>query len=133
MKTQGLSKSERIKSKNDFEKVFSLGKIIYSSDKRFKATYFFDETNERGLVKAAFAVHKRAGKAVWRNRVKRLLRESFRLNKLLLYDSLDLNKRNLLVVLSPNTVNEKNEKKLKLKEVMPAVVDLMKKIVINEK
>jgi hypothetical protein len=38
-----------------------------------------------------------------------------------------------LVVLSPNTVNEKNEKKLKLKEVMPAVVDLMKKIVINEK
>jgi len=133
VKTQGLSKSERIKSKNDFEKVFSFGKTIYSSDKRFKATYFFDKTNERGLVKAAFAVHKRAGKAVWRNRVKRLLRESFRVNKLLLYDSLDLNKRNLLVVLSPNTVNEKNEKKLKLKEVMPAVVDLMKKIVINEK
>lgn len=133
MKTQGLSKSERIKSKNDFEKVFSLGKTIYSSDKRFKATYFFDKTNERGLIKAAFAVHKRAGKAVWRNRVKRLLRESFRLNKLLLYDSLDLNRKKLLVVLSPNTVNEKNKKKINLKEVIPQVVDLMNKIVKNEK
>ena len=133
MKTQGLSKSERIKSKNDFEKVFSFGKTIYSSDKRFKATYFFDKTNERGLVKAAFAVHKRAGKAVWRNRVKRLLRESFRLNKLLLYDSLDLNQRKLLIVLSPNTVNEKKEKKINLKDVIHQVIDLMNKIVKNEK
>ena len=129
VKTQGFSKSERVKSKNDFEKVFSLGKTIHSSDKRFKATYFFDKTNERGLVKAAFAVHKRAGKAVWRNRVKRLLRDSFRLNKHFLYDAIDLAGRNLIVVFSPNTVNEKKTKKLSLNDVMPSVVDLMSKIV----
>ena len=128
MKTQGFSKSERIKSKNDFEKIFSLGKIIHSSDKRFKATYFLCTTTERGLVKAAFAVHKRAGKAVWRNRVKRLLRESFRLNKHILYDSLNLSERNLFIVFSPSTINERNASKIKLNDVMPAVIDLMNKL-----
>jgi len=133
VKKHGLSKSERIKSKNDFEKVFSVGKKIYSSDKRFKATYFFDTINERGLVKAAFAVHKRAGKAVWRNRVKRLLRESYRLNKHLLNDSLNLSERNLFVVFAPNTINEKIASKIKLNEVMPAMIDLMNKLVEYDK
>lgn len=128
MKTQGLSKSERIKRKNDFEKVYGFGTIIHSSDRKLKATYFFDKTNERGLIKAAFAVHKRAGKAVWRNRVKRLLRESFRMNKNLLYNTLNLEDLNLLIVFSPNSLNEKNIKSINLSDVLPSFLDLIDKI-----
>lgn len=133
VKTQGFSKSERIKSKNDFENVYSFGKIIHSADKKFKATYFFCTTTERGLIKAAFAVHKRAGKAVWRNRVKRLLRESFRLNKHFMYDSLNLSERKLFIVFSPSTINERNTSKIKLNDVMPAVIDLMNKLLERDK
>jgi ribonuclease P protein component len=128
VKTQGLSKSERIKRKNDFEKVYGFGTIIHSSDRKLKATYFFDKTNERGLIKAAFAVHKRAGKAVWRNRVKRLLRESFRMNKNLLYNTLNLEDLTLLIVFSPNSLNEKNIKSINLSDVLPSFLDLIGKI-----
>jgi len=133
VKKQGFSKSERIKRKNDFEKVYNFGTTIYSSSRKLKATYFFDKTNERGLIKAAFAVHKKAGKAVWRNRMKRLLRESFRLNKVNFYESLDLSGYMLLIVFSPNTINEKTDKKIKLAEVMPSLVEIMSKINVPEK
>ena len=128
MKTQGLSKSERIKKKNDFEKVYSFGTTIHSSDRKLKATYFFDKTNERGLIKAAFAVHKRAGKAVWRNRVKRLLRESYRLNKQKLYNSVELNETALLIIFSPNSINEKKYKTINLNDIMPSFLDMIAKI-----
>lgn len=133
MKKQGLSKSERIKNKNDFEKVYNFGTTIYSSNRKLKATYFFDKTNERGLIKAAFAVHKRAGNAVWRNRMKRLLRESFRLNKMTFYENINLSGLFLLIVFSPNTINEKSDKKIKLAEVMPSLVEIMNKINAPEK
>lgn len=133
MKKQGLSKSERVKKKNDFEKVYKFGTTIFSSDKKFKATYFFDRTTERGLVKAAFAVHRRAGKAVWRNRIKRLFRESFRFNKTLLYDSLDLSGGTLYIIFSLNFFNEKKFRKVNLTEVIDPVIELMRKIIDNLK
>ena len=128
MKTHGFSKSERIKSKNDFEKVYSFGTTIHSSDRKLKATYFFDKTNERGLIKAAFAVHKRAGKAVWRNRVKRLLREAFRLNKTEIYNLIQLEKQTLLIIFSLSGINEQSDKKIYLNEIMPSFLDLIGKI-----
>ncbi len=128
MKKQSLSKSERIKKKNDFEKVYRFGHTIFSSDKIIKATYFFDKANERGSIKAAFAVHRRAGKAVWRNRIKRLLRESYRLNKSILFDDLKRDDGLLLIVFSPSTINEGKLAKPKLHDVVDSVTDLMKQI-----
>ncbi len=125
MKKQGLSKSERIKRRNDFEKVYNFGSTIVSSDKKIKATYFYEKTNQRGLIKAAFAVHRRAGKAVWRNRVKRLLREAYRLNKSLLYDSMDVSKGSFYVIFSPNYLNEKNNRKVNLADLLDSVIELM--------
>lgn len=125
MKKQGFSKSERIKKRNDFEKIYNSGKTIFSSDKKLKATYLFEKTNQRGLVRAAFAVHRRAGKAVWRNRMKRLLREAYRLNKSILLDSVEIKKGELLIVFSPNLFNEKKYKKIFLSNVHDSVVELM--------
>ncbi len=129
MKEHGLSKGERIKSKKLFELLYSHGKINYSKNGLFKAVFYLtDLTDEKRThgVKVAFAVHKKAGKAVWRNRVKRLMREAYRLNKHLL-NAKETDKL-LLISFSPNKVNQRNYKKIYLRDVEPEIVDLMKKI-----
>lgn len=139
MKRQGLSSEERIKSKKEFDLLYSSGKIIVSANQKFKAVYFFEKisiaegktgSNSKGgqFVKAAFAVHRKAGKAVWRNRVKRLLRVSYRLNKEQLINSCKEKNIFLLIVFSPYSVNSKNFKNINLKDVMPNIVELIKNI-----
>ncbi len=85
------------------------------------------ETDDKKTkFKVAFAVSKKAGKAVWRNRVKRLMREVFRLNKKII---LNINtEKLLLIVFSPNKVNQKNYKKIKLKDVEEEILSLMIRI-----
>ncbi len=128
MKRFGLSKKERIKLKRHFDLVFTKGKVIYSPSKKIKATYYHEDNREDQGVKVAFAVHKKAGKAVWRNRVKRLLREAYRLNKLELIETATRKNKLLLIVFSPYKINQKYNKKIYLKEIMPEVTDLMMKI-----
>ncbi|KAF0151992.1 MAG: hypothetical protein FD143_1461 [Ignavibacteria bacterium] len=86
---------------------------------------------EQAVLKAAFAVSKKAGIAVWRNRVKRLCRESYRLNKQILKSVVDEKNLSLIIVFSPFSVNERKNKVISLKDIMPAVVDLMNKIKIK--
>ena len=61
----------RLKKEKDFNLVFSKGKRLFSS--RLTAVYFPSNN-----LKAGFAVSKKHGGSVKRNRIKRLLRESFR-------------------------------------------------------
>ena len=131
LKPEGLSKSEKIKSKKEFQLVYSNGKTIYSSHNKFKATYYLYNSNSDFRVKVAFAVHKKAGKAVWRNRVKRLMREAFRLNKLDFIEKVISVGKCLLIVFSPNTINQKSNKKIFLNEVQPEIVGILKSISNN--
>jgi len=128
LKRYGLSADEKIKSRKDFELLYSTGKSIYSSDKKLKAVYLiFAETDKTG-VRFAPAVSKKAGKAVWRNRMKRLLREAFRLNKEIL-TGISIQKNFLIkIILSPNFLNEKVNKSIKLAQVEPGVVEILLKI-----
>ncbi len=128
MKRFGLSARERIKSRKDFEEIFSNGKTIFSSDKKIKATYLVDKkVDQKGIVISA-AVYKKAGKAVWRNRIKRLLKESYRLNKKQLLEKV-LSKGLLLkLVFSPNILNEKNNKKIYLSDIVPGVSEILLKL-----
>lgn len=128
MKQFGLSAKERIKSKNEFDLVYSAGEILFSSSQKFKAVFFIQRESETSGIKAAFAVSRKSGNAVWRNRVKRLFRESFRLNKNELKELVELKKVSLLIVFSPNMINQINRRKIFLKEVLPEVVDLMNQI-----
>lgn len=128
MKQFGLSAKERIKSKNEFDLVYSAGEIVFSSSQKFKAVFFIQRESETSGIKAAFAVSRKSGNAVWRNRVKRLFRESFRQNKTELKELVELNRVTLLIVFSPNMVNQKNRRKIFLKEVLPEIVDLMNQI-----
>ena len=61
----------RLKKEKDFKLVFNKGKRLFCSD--FTLIYF-----NSACLKAGFAVSKKHGKSVKRNRIKRLLRESFR-------------------------------------------------------
>ncbi len=127
MKRFGLSAGERIKKKKDFELIYSSGNIIISSDQKIKAIYLKEKNPKPGVIIAA-AVSKKAGIAVWRNRMKRLIKESYRLNKKILTDICFQNKILLKVVFSPNAYNEKKNKKINLNDVMPGVLDIMLKL-----
>ena len=73
-----LPKNEKLKSSKTIEKLFSEGK----SFSKFPVKIIFIEQEGSGYNKAAFAVPKRNFKsAVDRNRIKRQLREAYRLNK----------------------------------------------------
>ena len=61
----------RLKKEKDFNLVFKNGKKLFSKN----LTVVFFPSKE---IKAGFAVSKKHGTSVKRNRIKRLLRESFR-------------------------------------------------------
>ena len=61
----------RLKKEKDFNLVFSKGKRLFSSS--LTLVYFPSQE-----IKCGFAVSKKHGGSVKRNRIKRLLRESFR-------------------------------------------------------
>ena len=61
----------RLKKEKDFQLVFSKGKRVYSKN----LTLIYLEQKE---LKVGYAVSKKHGGSVQRNRIKRILRESFR-------------------------------------------------------
>ena len=71
-----LPRDEIIKSKRDFSRVYSKGKSFACRD---MVIYILDDARLSGKV--GFAAGKKLGCAVIRNRVKRLLRETYRLCK----------------------------------------------------
>ncbi len=131
MKQFGLSSTERIKSKKEFDSVYSSGETLFSSNQKLKAVFLIERETEQAVLKAAFAVSRKAGIAVWRNRVKRLCRESFRLNKHILNSIVDEKNISVKIVFSPFTINQRKNKVIFLEDIMPAVIDLMNKIKVK--
>lgn len=128
MKKFGLSKKERIKSKKEFELVYSYGSTVFSRNRYLKAKFYTKLNPEVSGVKSAFTVSKKAGFAVWRNRIKRLLRESYRLNKIPLIGVCNEKNVLLLLVFSSNSINQQENRKIGLREIEPECVDLIEKI-----
>lgn len=131
MKNFSLNRNERVKKKNDFDKVYNSGKVFFSSDLIIKLHYFIQKSDNYYGVKIATAISKKSGNAVWRNRVKRLIRESYRLNKNRLVKKTVENKIELLLVFSANRLTEKKNKKLFLKDITPSVLELINKVADN--
>lgn len=85
MKAHAFGKEEKILKKRDYTRVYEQGKRIYS--RRFTIIV---SPNPDGRTRLGTTVSKKTGNAVQRNRIKRLLREFFRLNKSRLPASLDI-------------------------------------------
>jgi len=125
LKRFGLSAGERIKSKVDFDKLYSTGKVILSGDRKIKAVYLVEENSISGNIKIAVAISSKTGKAVWRNRLKRLLRTSYRLNKEKLLNLCISKKIVLKIIFSPYQFNEQNNRDVTLNEVMTGTEDIL--------
>jgi len=80
-----FTKKERLRSKKEFAKVFNDGRV-------FKGRYIVSYVLPNGYdySRLGLVVSRKKGNAVRRNRIKRLLRESFRLNKNLLIIKVDM-------------------------------------------
>lgn len=128
MKNFSLSRNERVRKKKDFDRIFNYGKIVYTSDYLLKAVFIIDFNVESGDVKIAAAVSKKAGKAVWRNRVKRLIKEAYRHNKQLISENVKEKKISVNIVFASNKLNEISNSKVKLNNIVPGIVELIKKI-----
>jgi ribonuclease P protein component len=125
LKRFGLSAEERIKSRTEFDKLYSSGKVIFSKNRKIKAIYLVEKSNFGGIIKIAVAVSSKTGKAAWRNRVKRLLRTSYRLNKESLLNLCSLKKVVLKIIFTPYQINEKNNRKVILNDVMTGIEDVL--------
>jgi ribonuclease P protein component len=85
METQTFGKDERVRKRQDYLRIYQQGVRIYSE--RFT---IITCRNPSGIRRLGMTVSKKAGNAVQRNRIKRLLREFFRLNKFRLPASQDI-------------------------------------------
>jgi ribonuclease P protein component len=80
-----FTKEERIKHPQDFRRVMKLGKRLQS-----KHFILFLWENDTGSHRFGVVVKKEIGPATYRNRMKRYLREFFRLHKHQIRGSLDM-------------------------------------------
>lgn len=92
-----FTKQERLSGKTSFEALVSKGNSFFSHP--FRITWMYANQEQESPVRIAFGVPKRNFKsAVKRNRIKRLLREAYRLHKHELYSPLELKSVKIVVM-----------------------------------
>ncbi len=115
-----FTKKERLNSKKDIRWLFESGSSLFSYP--FKVYYHFvDKKENTPPVAVLFSIGKKQfKKAVDRNRVKRLCRETYRLNKYLLLDKLDekQNRLNIAFVYIGKTIPEFKDLNAKMRKVL---------------
>lgn len=95
-KVLGLNRQEKVKSKNDFQTIFNSGKR-YSNSLISMVFKNHQKMSEKGPVRRlGIIASRKVGNAVQRNRLKRFIRETFRLGKQEFKGAVDL-----VVILKP--------------------------------
>ncbi len=125
-------KSEKIKSKKVFERTLLSGKKISPKSQKLKCSFIIEDLNSENPVKSyiqiAFAVSRKSGKAVWRNRLKRILREIYRLNKHSLIEALNLKSKKLYLIFLSYKLNQKTFPKLSYSDLEGDVLEMFEMI-----
>ncbi len=80
-----FSEKERLRKRREFQKVFKEGKV-FSNDQ----IIVYALLNSGEISRLGITVGRKFGNAVKRNRLKRILREAYRLNKQLLHRGVDI-------------------------------------------
>jgi ribonuclease P protein component len=93
MHNYSFSKQERIYYRNDFQKLLSEGKSFYLYP--FKCIYLWKEATAFSGKIAISVSKKKFKRAVDRNKIKRLIRESYRLEKHILYQEYASSKQSI--------------------------------------
>ncbi len=114
MKKQGFSQQERILKRRDFLACFARGRKKYSAH-----FIIFCLDRGSGPSRIGVTVSKKVGNAVKRNRIKRLLREFYRLHKDLFLPGMDYSvvvKKNYSLVSLDDVVRELSPLLLRMKK-----------------
>lgn len=90
-----LKRSRRLKTR-EFALAFEKGRVLRHPLLQVRVYRRENASAEGALVRAAFAVPKKLGKAAWRNRVRRKVRERYRLLGLNSTENSDLRNCDLL-------------------------------------
>lgn len=70
-------RSGRLRERSDFTRCYGAGRKLFS---RTFVLFALERKDISPMWRMGMAVTKKVGNAVWRNRIKRLVREAFRLN-----------------------------------------------------
>lgn len=124
----GLSALEKIKSRKEIERIFIQGEIVYSSKNKLRAHYLLRKGSEKFGVLFAVAVGKKQGNAVWRNRIKRLIREAYRHNKAELLNKCMIKNTFLEVIFSPQDINQQKNNHIGLGDIESPLKEIIIKI-----
>lgn len=116
---------EKIKSKSELEKIFSLGNAIFSQDKKIKANYIFTFRSSQPKLRYAITVSSKNGNSVWRNRFKRIVRESIRAEIDSIKEMIFGGNLNLSIIFSPGRLRQSSQKKLFLRDLKPGVSEII--------
>jgi ribonuclease P protein component len=81
----GFTREEKINQPQDFRRVMKLGRRLQS-----KNFILFFQENHAGFHRFGMVIKKEIGPATYRNRIKRYLREFFRLHKHQIHGALDI-------------------------------------------
>ena len=130
-KTEKLPKElksfDRLKSEKDIAAVYKKGKVIISLDKKLKASHTSSERKTH-RIRVAVTISSKAGNSVWRNRLKRIIREAIRQENVLLKELASNNKSEISIIFSPYRINQFSLKHIFLKDIKPAVSDILYKL-----
>ncbi|NRB83560.1 MAG: ribonuclease P protein component [Winogradskyella sp.] len=108
------TKKDKLKSKKVIDQLFTEGKSV--SVYPLKLVYLKTKYEDNSIIKTSVSVSKRLHKtAVARNRIKRLLREAYRLNKPLFFNNSTISYAFMILYLSKDgTTFEELNTKMKL-------------------
>lgn len=124
MKVFSLSKNERIKEKKIFDQLYKSGKTVLLKNNSLKIIYL-SENSDKPCVKIAVGISRKVGNSVWRNRLKRLIRNAYRMNKLRLLDITKQKGMRLYILFSSVSLNQSTFPKLKYSEIESQVISLL--------
>ena len=94
-----MRKKEILRKKDDFQAIYKAGKSV---PERYVVLFY--RKNDLPYSRTAFLASKNVGNSIQRNRAKRLMKESYRLNADRFLDGYDL------IFIARNTINGKKQK-----------------------
>lgn len=118
--------------KSEFDQVYSKGQKVLSEKNIIIARFLLLSSEEKtGRIKIGISISSKAGKSVWRNRLRRLVWSSLLLEKESLTRLKKSVESDLLIVFSPYQINQYNRKKIEFLEVQNAINIIIKKVMFT--
>ena len=114
-----------LRKESDFEMVFREGRIIRNEKSKVRAHFLLLNKRKNRSLKIAVSVSAKFGNSVYRNRFKRIIKESLRLEINSLKELVDNIKTELIIIFSPHKINQKSQKRIFLKEIRVNVLDII--------